>query len=204
VAAPDIEGASVNTARYILAVALMVGLPPGLAYWFVVHPLARFWRRVGVVWTYMALTILMVPSMIGLFLMRDLLLAADFGTNWYTIALAVPCLVGGGVMAAKRRRYLTGKILAGVPEVSATRPGKVLDQGPYSIIRHPRYVETVLIVLAYALFANYVGTYVLFILTIPTLYFIVILEERELLARFGAVYADYCQRVPRFIPRRRS
>jgi protein-S-isoprenylcysteine O-methyltransferase Ste14 len=32
----------------------------------------------------------------------------------------------------------------------------------------------------------------------------VLLEERELAERFGAEYLDYCRRVPRYVPRRRT
>ncbi len=54
--------------------------------------------------------------------------------------------------------------------------------------------------LAYALFANHLATYVLLLLTVPSLHFIVVLEERELHERFPSEYADYCRRVPRFFP----
>jgi protein-S-isoprenylcysteine O-methyltransferase Ste14 len=30
----------------------------------------------------------------------------------------------------------------------------------------------------------------------------ILLEEREMRRRFGQAYADYCRRVPRFLPRR--
>ena len=39
-------------------------------------------------------------------------------------------------------------------------------------------------------------------LCVPTLYLIVLLEERELRDRFGEEYEAYCRRVPRFVPKR--
>jgi len=33
------------------------------------------------------------------------------------------------------------------------------------------------------------------------IYAVALLEERELLARFGDEYRTYCRRVPRFIPK---
>jgi protein-S-isoprenylcysteine O-methyltransferase Ste14 len=41
-------------------------------------------------------------------------------------------------------------------------------------------------------------------LTIPGLHAIVLLEERELVERFGQEYRDYALRVPRYIPGRKA
>ena len=60
-----------------------------------------------------------------------------------------------------------------------------------------------LALVGWALFANYLGLYLITALTMAALYLIVLLEERELRERFGPAYADYSARVPRFIPRRR-
>jgi len=82
-------------------------------------------------------------------------------------------------------------------------PGKLLTDGIFARIRHPRYVEILLAVLTYALFSNYLASYLMFLFGLPMIYLIVLLEERELRQRFGAEYEAYCRRVPRFIPRTR-
>ena len=43
---------------------------------------------------------------------------------------------------------------------------------------------------------------VTFALSLPTLYLLVLLEERDLRERFGSEYEACCRRVPRFVPRR--
>jgi len=92
--------------------------------------------------------------------------------------------------------------LVGIPEFSkADNKGQVLSEGIYGRVRHPRYVAIMIGTLAWALFVNYVGVYVLAILTLPGLYLVAVLEERELLERFGDEYARYRERVPRFVPR---
>jgi len=94
--------------------------------------------------------------------------------------------------------------LSGIPELSKEKyPGKLLTEGVYSRVRNPRYIEALLWVTAYALFANYLGAYIVVVLSLPLIYFVVRLEERELRARFGTAYEEYCRRVPRFVPKPR-
>ncbi|MFQ5631170.1 MAG: methyltransferase family protein, partial [bacterium] len=93
-------------------------------------------------------------------------------------------------------------ILSGLPELSEKRyPGKLLKEGIYGKIRHPRYIEALLGVLGYAFFSNYLATYLVFLFGLPMIYIIVLLEERELHERFGAEYEEYCLSVPRFVPK---
>ncbi|MDH3403883.1 MAG: isoprenylcysteine carboxylmethyltransferase family protein [Acidobacteriota bacterium] len=193
-----------SEARYVLAVIVLIGLPPGILLWLAIHPWARFWRRLGPVWTYTILGPPMLALMAGLFRVRGAILAIDLGTSVPLIALAVVTLAAAGAVAVKRRKHLTSGVLAGLPELSRERyPGRLLSEGIYGRIRHPRYVEVLLWALAYALFANYLAIYVLVALSVPVLYLVVVLEERELRDRFGQAYEDYCREVPRFFPRRR-
>jgi protein-S-isoprenylcysteine O-methyltransferase Ste14 len=78
---------------------------------------------------------------------------------------------------------------------------KLLKEGIYGRVRHPRYVSTMVGMIGFALFTNYSGAYVVVALTLPGLYLITILEERELLVRFGEEYRHYQEEVPRLIPR---
>ena len=73
--------------------------------------------------------------------------------------------------------------------------------GIYSRLRHPRYVESLLWILSYALFTNYLAMYVAFLLMLPIMHLVVLFEEKELKERFGVEYEEYCRRVPRYIPR---
>jgi protein-S-isoprenylcysteine O-methyltransferase Ste14 len=193
-----------DTARYVIGVLLVVGLPPGLAWWFVVHPFVTFWRRVGARRTLGVVTVAALAGVAGLFVVRDELLMTDLGTHTPLLAVAAVLLVATVWIATLRRRHLTFRILAGLPELEdGGEPGELLDEGIYARIRHPRYVEVVLASWTYAVFANYLGAYVVAAITIPLLHLIVLLEERELVARFGARYEEYRSRVPRYVPVRR-
>jgi protein-S-isoprenylcysteine O-methyltransferase Ste14 len=192
-------------ARYTIAVLLAVTLPPAMLYWFIVHPFIGFWWRVGVKPTLWFLGVFFVAAVAALFPFRRELLGRDLGTSLPGILLALPLLVVSGVVSRKRRRHLSFKSLAGVPELAPeTQSVGLLTEGIYSRIRHPRYVEFTLGLVGWALFANYVGLYVMTALSLAALYLIVLMEERELRERFGTAYEEYSARVPRFVPRRPS
>jgi len=193
-----------NTFRYILGVLLVVGLPPGVAWWFVVHPFVGFWRKAGARGTMAVMILFFAVSVVGLALIRDSLLGSDLGLHWPLFALGVVLAGVAAFIGVKRKKYLTMRILAGVPEVETDpeKRGKLLQEGPYALIRHPRYVEIVCATFAYAAIANYAGCWILAILTIPVIHLLVILEERELQDRFGDDYRDYASRVPRYLPKR--
>ncbi len=191
-----------NSVRYYVALVVLLSVPPGLLLWFIIHPFASFWRRLGPVWTYSILVLPMVAMMVGLFLVRKPLLTVDFGTRYELIAVGVLVMVGAFTIGIKRKKHLTFGILAGLPELSQQRyPGKLLTEGLYAKIRHPRYVEAFLGILGYALIANYLAPYFLVLLSIPIIFLIVALEERELRDRFGEEYEEYCRNVPRFLPK---
>jgi protein-S-isoprenylcysteine O-methyltransferase Ste14 len=192
-----------NTVRYYVALLVLVTLPPGILLWFFIHPFAMFWRKLGPIWTYGVLSLPTIGIMVGAFLLREPMLAIEYGTSVPLISLAAACICAAVFIQRKRRKHLSSAILTGIPEVSQKKdPGTLLTEGIYGRIRHPRYVELLLFVLAYSLFANFLATYVATLLSVPALYLVVLLEERELRQRFGSEYDEYCSSVPRFVPKR--
>ncbi|MGD2069965.1 MAG: isoprenylcysteine carboxylmethyltransferase family protein [Gemmatimonadota bacterium] len=192
-----------DSVRYIIGVLLVVGLPPALIWWFVVHPFVGFWRRVGVKATLAVMTVMSLTVMWGLFLVREPLLGADLGTHWTLVTVGAVLLAAAAFVGYQRRRHLTVAILAGVPELERgpERRGSLLTEGPYARVRHPRYVEVVLAVFGYAFISNHAGAYLMALAALPVLHAIVLLEERELLDRFGSQYDEYRRNVPRYLPR---
>lgn len=191
--------------RRFIAIMLAISLPPAILYWFIVHPFIGFWRRAGLWVTYGFLTVFYLGSMIGLFLVRDALLGRDLGTNLLLILASVPLMVMAVAISRQRKKYLTFRVLAGVPEVAPEKHGAgLLREGIYSRIRHPRYVEFTLGLVSYALFANFERLYWMTAVTLALLFLIVLIEERELRQRFGQEYVEYSDQVPRFFPRRQA
>jgi protein-S-isoprenylcysteine O-methyltransferase Ste14 len=133
------------------------------------------------------------------------ILAVEYGTNWILIGVAVVVYLASVAIEIRCRRLLSTRMLLGGPELNANGgPGKLLTEGIYGRMRHPRYAAILLGMIAVALFCNYLGLYVVVALTVPGLYAVAVLEERELLDRFGDQYCDYMERVPRFIPRKQQ
>lgn len=194
-----------DTFRYVMGVLLVVGIPPAVVWWFIVHPFVGFWRGLG---PRVSMTILVVALAAGFAAMvpiRDVLLGADLGTSWLTLAAGVLLMAVVARMALARRKLLTLRVLAGVPELQADgKGGRLLTEGCYARIRHPRYVEVAVGCFAYALISNYAGAYLVAAATVPLLHLIVLVEERELADRFGEEWTAYAGRVPRYWPRRRT
>lgn len=191
-----------NSLRYFLAVILVVSLPPLFLYWLLIHPFVAFWRGKGIGTTYATVLTTVGVAMVALFSMRHSLLRIDFGTSYWLIALGVLCLVLSGLMRFALQKHLTIKTLVGFPEIAPERyPRKLITEGIYSRMRHPRYVQFLTALAGYALVANYLASYIVVALWLPGIYVIVLLEEKELHDHFGKVYDEYRRQVPRFMPR---
>jgi len=133
---------------------------------------------------------------------RDVLLGADFGTHRQLWIPGAVCYGLAMWLSFKVRPHLPFRILAGAPELERDgKGGHLLNQGVYARVRHPRYVAIILGTIAWALFTNYLGSYLLIAVTTVGLAGIVWFEERELVRRFGAEYEEYRRRVPMFIPK---
>ncbi len=193
-----------DSARYVFALLVVASFPPSLLLWLAIHPFAAFWRRVGAVWTYIILGLPVLGYMVGVWIYRKTLLVLDLGTNAITMVLAGICFVTAFLLKRRVGAQLRFAALSGIPELAKEKyPGTLLTEGIYGRVRNPRYIEALLWVMAYALFANYLGPYIIVVLGLLLIYFVVRLEERELRQRFGTAYEEYCRQVPRFVPRRR-
>ena len=193
-----------DTARYVVAILMLVGVAYAIPYWFILHPFVRFWRRLGMRTTYAILIVISLVLAVAAFALRDRILTVDYGTSIPLIALAVLCYVAAIAIQLRVKRHLKFRILAGAPELeSSGKGGTLLQDGIYSHVRHPRYMCFMLGILAIALFTNYLAMYVLVPLSAAALYLVVLLEEKELRNRFGDDYVRYSERVPRFIPQMR-
>ncbi len=193
-----------DAARYWAAL-LMVALVPGVVlYWFSIHPFVRFWRKVGA-WPAVVINvafILLVAA--AVFKLRGPLLATNFGANPILIALAIPVFLISGALRLQVAKQLANRTLMGFPELDPRAgAGTLLTEGIYARVRHPRYLQMSLGLMAFVLFANYLAAWILFVLFVAALFPLTWIEERELRERFGREYEAYRARTPRFIPKLR-
>ena len=190
-----------DSVRYDLALLGLILMPGALLYWFSIHPFVRFWRGLGARIA-VTLHIVMIAAVgYGMYLLRGRLLGVEYGTNPLLVAISVPLLIGSFVLRWALGRQMKLRILMGVPELTAEAPSqRLLCEGIYARIRHPRYLEIFLALVFYALFTNYLVAYAIAAASVPTLLAIIHIEERELRDRFGEEYVRYCARVPRFWP----
>lgn len=191
----------VNWVRYYMALVLLSGLAGGIMMWLVIHPFAKSLRRAGLRWAYLIVAIPIVLSVGAILWFRDTILASDYGTNDLFIALSVIPFTLAMAIYLSYQKYLTMQIQVGIPELTDNPKSVLLTEGIYSHFRHPRYVETILWIIGYALFTNYLAVYFAFFLMLTLIHTVVLLEEKELKARFGLAYEEYCCHVPRYIPK---
>jgi len=193
-----------NAVRYWLAVYVLTLVPPAFLFWFSIHPFVRFWRSVG---PRLTLGIHFSGAAIAaglIYWVRRPLLSMEFGTNFALIALAIPLLLAAELIRRRFSKHLRLWILVGLPELEPARHNiPLLTEGIYGRVRHPRYLQFFLSHAALALICNYLAIYILLAVLAAMMFPLVVIEERELRARFGAEYDAYCARVPRFIPKMR-
>ena len=101
----------------------------------------------------------------------------------------------------------TGKLLSlwgliGLPEVYEVTSGKLIRTGAFSIVRHPTYLAHTLMFSGVFLITGVVTVGIITLLDFAVVRaFIIPLEEKELIRRFGNDYRNYKKEVPAFFPR---
>lgn len=81
-------------------------------------------------------------------------------------------------------------------------PKKLIQRGPYAWVRNPLYLAAISVVAGESIFllSWHIAVYWIVLVCFFQLY-VVLHEEHELDYRFGAMYGDYKNSVPRWLPR---
>jgi protein-S-isoprenylcysteine O-methyltransferase Ste14 len=190
----------VKPSGWLAALVLFLHLPIPL-YWFVVHPVRKFWRSHQKAAYVTGLLCSWPPVTAALVIYRHELFCADWPSAPMLVA-GVGLIVFEGWIFWRVHRDLGTARLVGKTELSGG--GELERRGIYARIRHPRYTGSFLAILGACLLAGTRAMWAVAGLWLSLMLLAISLEERELRARFGRAYEEYACRVPRFIPLRRN
>jgi protein-S-isoprenylcysteine O-methyltransferase Ste14 len=191
----------IDSLLYTVALLVYLLVPPSFLYWLFVHPLIGLWRRLGLRMSYAVLWLLIAAMVAGLFLFRHQALALHVPVAFWHVYSGGLLLLIGLVMRLRINQDLPVKGLIGGAEMRGDGdPGTLVTGGLYARMRHPRYLQMFLVLLGYALITGYLAIYVIWLLYLPLIGVVILLEERELLRRYGEAYREYRRRVPMLIP----
>jgi protein-S-isoprenylcysteine O-methyltransferase Ste14 len=131
---------------------------------------------------------------ISLILITQLLARGDDaylrGAGVFALLLAAVFIFAPFFLLRKHGRTEDGKTYMG------TRT--VVDQGLYTITRHPQYLGYMFLACGFALLSQHWVAFLLTALGVALFYFQAVTEERYCLVRLGEAYEQYLRRVPRF------
>jgi protein-S-isoprenylcysteine O-methyltransferase Ste14 len=181
---------------WLAALVLFLQLPIPL-FWLILHSLVGFWRR-HVRAAYLVAGISSWGG-VGVLLYRhhDRLFRSEQAGRW-AVAAALALLAAEVYLFYRVERELGASRLAGKAELSGS--GELETRGIYACMRHPRYTGMMAAVAGACLLASSRLMWILAAGWWPLAFFVILLEERELRARFGPAYIEYAKRVPRFLP----
>lgn len=187
-----------NILRWLAAIVFFFELPNPV-FWLIVHPQIRYWRGRPRAAYATALLCSWGPVTAFLVVCRRIIFSHEHRGD-LQIGIGLLLIAAGIHLFARAKRDLGASRFVGKAEILGG--GEVVDTGIYSRVRNPRYGGMILAVIgACALAATrlmWAVCGVWFVLVMIVIAF----EERELRARLGAPYVEYCRRVPRFIPNR--
>jgi protein-S-isoprenylcysteine O-methyltransferase Ste14 len=182
---------------WLAAIVLFLQLPIPL-YWFVLHPFRVWWRRYPRAVYVVGLSCSWLPVTIAILALHRKL----FMNQWPPmprLATGLALIVVEAWVFWKVRRDLGTARLVGKTELAGG--GEIERGGMYSRIRHPRYVASFLAILGACLLAGTRVMYLAAAVWVALMAGVISLEEREMRARFGGSYQEYCGKVPRFLPK---
>jgi protein-S-isoprenylcysteine O-methyltransferase Ste14 len=148
------------------------------------------WRRGASASWYAWIAVLVIQLGLSPFLFSQATLPAVQFLGWAT--WFIMCMLGWWPVVELRRR---GSVAKGASYTETTR---LVDTGPYAIVRHPQYLSFMLINLSLALIVQHWLVAILGAVGIALVYFGILPDaERFNLSRFGDEYRRYAEKVPR-------
>jgi protein-S-isoprenylcysteine O-methyltransferase Ste14 len=165
-------------------------------FWFVVHPFAGSWRKMGrspyrIVLPVWAALILLLGWIIWPWHAVQL-----YSSQWMWAPAAFLLLVGISIYVRVGSTFGAHK-LSGEAELRPNEhPQELVTTGLHSRMRHPIYVAHLANFAGWTIGSGLIVSYILLAISLVTFPLMIQLEESELAARFGPSYREYQERVP--------
>lgn len=184
-----------------VALLFLILLFPIPFFWLLIHAVIGFWRRFGRRAFWVALPVWVVSGAL-LVVGRHRIFAERFHRPAWTWIAGAGLLFLGFWLERQTHQAFGLRRLVGLPELQPGHPSSgVVRSGVYRYLRHPRYLQYMSTLLAFAFLTGAAGYFLLAILSVLLYQVVARLEERELRALYGNAYEDYARHVPRFLPR---
>ena len=148
--------------------------------------------------------VLWIPTIVAWCIQPWLALRHQFHRSAYDLAWNVAGFVGAAICVSATIatfscwREMGRSWRIGIDPEESTQ---LIFSGPFRIVRHPIYTLSILLALGTVATTPTLVMLVIVIVHIACLQFEARREETYLLGKHGHVYADYAQRVGRFLPR---
>jgi len=187
--------------KEFLAIATLMFWPVIPIFWIPLHFSIGLFRRLGI-FTYIVPGLAWFPVAYFIWTYRDFLLKIAINFPLYVNIAGLILLISGTILHIWTIKLLGFGTIIGLPEVFPEIKNKIINKGPFSIVRHPTYLAHTLMFSGVFLFTGFLSVGLVALLDFFAVNLIIIpLEEKEMLERFGNVYKEYCKKVSsRFIP----
>lgn len=88
----------------------------------------------------------------------------------------------------------------GVVFGKGNKESRLIQEGVFSMVRHPMYFGSILLFLSFVVFSYSILSFLVWLVICLFYYFISKYEEQLLIKQFGDVFREYRKKVPMFIP----
>jgi len=184
----------------LLAFMTIILWPVIPLFWIPLHGFSQIFKKLGLL-TYAVPLFTWLPLAYLIYLNKAFLLSLKIELPVGLHVLGIIFLVAGTVL-----HLWTGKLLGlwgliGLPEISTRVKGKLVTEGPFSVVRHPTYLAHTSMFSGIFLITGAVAVGIITFIDFLLVYVLIIpLEEKELSNRFGKDYNLYKENVPKFFP----
>ena len=127
------------------------------------------------------------------------------GTGFFDVRRGFPGVVGGVIALVGTALYVYAAVTIATEVSSAMgEAATLIERGPFRYVRNPLYIGAALVFFGVStLYVPWGARDRVAVIVVAVLVHLWVIrrEEPMLRTRFGAAYADYCARVPRWFPR---